>query len=115
MNITSNNTMIFAKQFEGKTHYRAGLSTKKTDGTYEKAYIDVRFPKGIELADRTKVNITKGFLTFYKNKEGKDIFYIVVQEYKTETEVQQSNTTDEYEKFGSSITVEELDQLELPF
>ena len=45
MNITSNNTMIFAKEFEGKINYRAGLSSKKQDGTYENGYIDVRLPK----------------------------------------------------------------------
>ena len=84
MNITSNNTMIFAKEFDGKMHYRAGMSRKNQNNEYEKAYIDVRLPKDVSIADRTKINITKGFLTFYKTKEGKDIWYIVVQEFTTE-------------------------------
>ena len=84
MNITSKDTMIFAKEFDGKMHYRAGLSTKKQDGSYDKAYIDIRLPKGESLPNKTKINITRGFLTFYKTKEGKDIWYIVVQEFTTE-------------------------------
>lgn len=116
MNITSNNTMIFARDFEGKTHYRAGLSSKKQDGSYENGYIDVRLPKDVSLADKTKINITKGFLTFYKNKEKKDIFYIVVQEFTTNVEVKEEQKEDVYAQFGTSIKAEDLDDgMELPF
>ena len=85
MNITSNNVIIFAKEFEGKTHYRAGLSTKKQDGSYDKAYIDVRLPKGDVLNSGSKINIKKGFLTFYKTKDEKTIWYVVIQEYELVT------------------------------
>lgn len=116
MNITSNNTMIFAKEFNGKMYYRAGLSTKDKDGKYVNGYIDVKLPKDVELADKTKINITKGFLSFYKNKDKKDIFYIVIQEFTTDGGVKEEPKDDVYEKFGNSITVEQLDeQMELPF
>lgn len=117
MNITSNNTMIFAKEYNGKMFYRAGLSRKKDDKTYENGYIDVKLPKDVELADKTKINITKGFLSFYKSKDKKDIFYIVVQEFTTESGVKEEpKEEDVYSNFGNSITVEQLDeQMELPF
>lgn len=123
MNITSNNTMIFARDFEGKTHYRAGLSSKKQDGTYENGYIDVRLPKDVSLVDKSKIDITKGFLSFYKNKDGKDVFYIVVQELRTEyenynlkKENKEEQKEDVYANFGTSIKAEDLDDgLELPF
>lgn len=121
MNITSNNTMIFAKEFEGKIHYRAGLSSKKQDGSYDKAYIDVRLPKDVSIADRTKINITKGFLTFYKTKDGKDIWYIVVQEFTAEGEVKEEPAeTDPYANFGKQTevyVVKDMDEksLDLPF
>ena len=106
MNITSIGTMIFAKEFEGKTHYRAGLSKKNQNNQYESAYIDVRFPKDTKIENKTKINITKGFLIFYKTKEGKDIWYIVVQEYTTDVEVM----------VVESKKVEDYDiPLELPF
>lgn len=89
MNITSKDTMIFVKEFEGKLRYRAGMSTKKQDGTYDRAYIDVKMPKDTKITDKTKINITKGFLTFYKNKDGKDIFYIVVQEYTMQEQLKE--------------------------
>lgn len=114
MNITSNNTMVFAKEFNGKMYYRAGLSTKDKDGKYVNGYIDVKLPKDVQLEDKTKINITKGFLSFYKNKDKKDIFYIVIQEFTTESGVKEE---DVYSNFGNSITVEQLDETtpDLPF
>ena len=112
MNITSKDTMIFVKEDENlKKHYRAGLSTKKQDGTYDKAYIDVKLPKGTDIEDRTKINITKGFLSFY-NYKGKDdkqhtIWYIVVQEY-TKQEEQEVMVIE-------SKKAEDYDDLPLPF
>ena len=111
MNITSNNTMIFRKEDNGKTHYRAGLSTKNKDGEYESGYIDVRMPKGTNIENKTKINITKGFLSFYnyKDKEGKQhtIWYIVVQEFTKQEEIK------EQEVYKVETLSEE--KLELPF
>ena len=120
MNITSNNTMIFAKDFEGKMHYRAGMSKKNQEGNYENAYIDVRLPKGTQLETKTKINITKGFLTFYKNKKGEDIWYIVVQEYTIDSGVKEEKNDDPYATFGQKqevYVVNDLsgEQLDLPF
>lgn len=106
MNITGN-TMIFVKEENGKKHYRAGFSNKKQDGSYDKAYIDVRMPKGIEIKNQTKINIAKGFLSFYnyedKEKKKHTIWYIVVQEY----------TADNQEVY--KVENYTSDQLELPF
>lgn len=116
MNITSKDTMIFKKEHEGKTYYRAGLSRKKQDGSYEKGYIDVKLPKDVELDNQTKINITKGFLSFYKTKDKKDVFYIVIQELQKQGEIKQvNNEVDPYKEFGdkTQITVDELD--DLPF
>ncbi len=112
MNITSKNTMIFVKEDENlKKHYRAGLSSKKQDGTYDNAYIDVRMPKGTDIEDRTKINITKGFLSFYNYKDKDDkqhtIWYVVVQEYN-----KQEETKDDEVYVVQNIKDEEL---ELPF
>lgn len=115
MNITSNNTMIFKKEDNGKVHYRAGLSSKKQDGTYDKGYIDVRMPKDTQIENKTKINITKGFLSFY-NYTGKDdkqhtIWYVVVQEYTL------ADVIKEQEVYTfNSVKAEDFDNgMELPF
>ena len=111
MNITSNNIMIFKKEDNGKVHYRAGLSTKNVKGEYESGYIDVRMPKDTQLENKTKININKGFLSFY-NYTGKDdkqhtIWYVVVQEYTLADAIKEQEV----------YKVETIsdDQLELPF
>lgn len=114
MNITGSNIMIFAKEFDGKMFYRAGLQNKKTDGSIQHGYIDVRFPNSVEVDIQTKqrINILRGFLTFYKNKEGKDVFYLVIQEFK-KLETQKEEPKEVYEI--KTITAEQLDDPELPF
>ena len=111
MNITSNNTMIFRKADERGFHYRASLSTKNVKGDYETGYIDVKMPKDTVLENKTKINITKGFLSFY-NYTGKDdkqhtIWYIVVQEYTTKEQLENTEVY-KIESYSDS-------QLELPF
>ena len=115
MNITSNNTMIFVKEDEKGKHYRAGLSSKKQDGSYDISYIDIRMPKDTQLENKTKINITKGFLSFYnyKDKEGKNktIWYIVVQEYTTDKQLEETQVSK-----VETYAAEQLDlPLDLPF
>ena len=117
MNITSSNTMIFAREFNGKTYYRAGIINKKQDGEYDRAYIDVRFPKDTKIQDKTKIAINKGFLTFSKGEDDKTYFRVVILEYKEiGTIKEEPKEEDPYAKFGSQITVEDLDKnMDLPF
>ena len=123
MNITSKDTTIYKKEYEGKTYYRARISKKNQNNEYENGYIDIKLPKDTELEDKTKIDITKGFMSFYKTKDKKDVFYIVVQEYSKKNaeekqeikEIKQENSTKLYEDFGNQITVEELDNMQLPF
>lgn len=114
MNITNNNTMIFAREIDGKIHYRAGLTRKNKDGEYENGYIDVRLPKDDKLENQTKININKAFLTFYKTKKGDTIFYIVIQEYERVAETAEK---DPYEEFGKRVELEQQQELpmDLPF
>lgn len=97
-------TMIFANEKGG---YSTTVSNKNQDGTYDNMYIAVNFKKGIALENQTKIDITNGFLSFYKNRNGLALPKIVVMEFeikgKTETKKEEVN---EYE-----IT----DNSELPF
>ena len=58
--------MIFAKnrEYNGNTFrvYSTGISSKSQDGTYNNAYMPVRFRRGIELEDRQLINILSAWL-----------------------------------------------------
>lgn len=76
MNITGK-TMIFKNTYG----YSTAISRKDKDGKYEKMYISVQLPKDIELENQTMINITKGFLSFYKTKIGLAQPKIVVMDF----------------------------------
>lgn len=94
-------TLIFRNEFG----YSTSISRKNQNGEYEKMYLSVQLPKGVELENKTKINITKSFLSFYKNKQGLPQVKIVVMEYKTDEEVQEREAIqneDSYEmNFGN--------------
>lgn len=79
MNIAGK-TRIFKND---RGYYSIGISNKKQDGTYENMYIATQLPKGTELENKTDIEITKGFLSFYKNQNGLAIPKIVIQEIAT--------------------------------
>lgn len=93
-------TMIF-KNDKG---YSTSVSNKKEDGSYENMFIAVNFKKGVGVENKTKINITNGFLSFYKTKDGLAKPKIVVMEFETT-----SNTTTQATDFELNS------QSELPF
>lgn len=74
----SGETMIFKND---KGYYETSISNKKEDGTYENMYVSVNFKKGIEVENKTKINILDGFLSFYKNKEGLPKIKLVILDF----------------------------------
>ena len=82
MNITGK-TMIFKSEYG----YSIAISNKNQEGTYDKMYVQVQLPKGIELENKTMIEITKGFITFYKTKDGLSKLKIIVMEYNTDEKI----------------------------
>lgn len=77
---------VFKKTYEEKDSYTTSLSNKREDGTYENMYLSVQFKKdNIPAIEEkgTELNIVKGFLSFYKTKEGMPKIKLVVTEYET--------------------------------
>lgn len=70
-------TMIFKNDYG----YSLSISDKKQDGTYEKTYLSVQLPKGVELENKTMIDVKRGFLGRYKTKEGLPKIKVVIQEY----------------------------------
>lgn len=76
--------VIIFKNEQG--NYSTSISNKKEDGTYENMYIAVNFRKGIEVENKTKINIKDGFLSFYMTKEGFPKIKIVVMSFDIKQE-----------------------------
>ncbi len=86
MRINGENVMIF-KNENGR--YTTSISNKKEDGSYENAYLQVQFRKGVELENKTRINIKDGFLTFFRTQEGNTVYKIVVLDFEQEGEVKE--------------------------
>jgi hypothetical protein len=81
MNITGK-TMIFKSQYG----YSTTISKKNQDGEYERMYVSVQLPKNIELENKTVIEITNGFLSFYNTKDGLPKIKIIIREFTTDEE-----------------------------
>lgn len=81
-----------------KGAYSTSISKKNEDGTYENMRISVNFRKGTELENKTKINVTNGFLSFWKNNQGLPQLKLVVLDFENLT-----NTTNENEEYKDDL------------
>ena len=85
MNITGKTT-LFRKDFNGKPVYSRSISSKDIDGNWISVFENVNMPKGTDLPNKTKIEVTKGFEAVYEKRDGTKDRKIVVMEYKAENE-----------------------------
>lgn len=92
-------TRIFKKEINGRDVFSTSISNKKEDGTYENMYVGVQFKKDEQPADSCNIDIKKGFLSFYLDKNSIEHIKFVVLEYeileKEETEAEFQVSTDD--------------------
>lgn len=118
MNITNDNIVIIFKNEDGK--YSVGLSKKKENGEYERAYFPIRFKKEVELENQTKGYIRKAWLSFYNWEfEGKKgtTAYIMCSEFekleetqtkaKEEPKQETEEVSDPFAEFGNEISIDD--------
>ena len=74
-------TRIFKNETNGSIWYNTSIANKLQDGNYEYMSINVQFPKDTEIENKTTIDITKGFISFYKDKNGMPKPKIIVQEW----------------------------------
>lgn len=84
--------------FKSEYGYSTAISNKNQEGQYDKMYVSVQLPKGVELENKTMIEIQNGFISFYKTKEGLPKLKLVIMEFTTENN-----------------ELPELDSSELPF
>lgn len=83
MNI-SGTMRIYKNELEGRTSYSTTISKKDQFGNYENLYISVQLPRDVALESNSRINVTKGFLSFYKTRQGLPKIKAVVQEFENE-------------------------------
>lgn len=79
------------KIFKGKYGYSCSISNKNQDGSYSNMFMQIQLPKGIEIEDKSTIEIIRGFISFYENKDGNKIPKIVALEIKQEEPKQEEN------------------------
>lgn len=101
---------IYRFEKDGKVFYSTGLYKKDKEGNFINGYISCRFPKGIDVADKTKIKIKEAWLDFYlKDKITNPYIFINKYELVEQTELPK-NTKTAYD--DSNIVIEDKD---LPF
>jgi len=92
MNI-SGKCKLFRNDYENGISYSTTISNKNIEGKYENMYVTVQMPKGTNLENKTTIDITNGFLSNYKDKNGLMKIKLVVLDYDIEPEEKPSEYT----------------------
>ena len=87
MNITGKCTVyVKEKEINGENRkfYSLGLSKKDGD-SWKNFYIPANFKKGVVVENKTKIDITNGWLDCYTNKDGQNVLTAFVSEFTSES------------------------------
>lgn len=113
--ISNREEMIFRNERDGKVSYAIGLSKKKDDGTYERGFMPIKFRKGIELKDRTKIKIEEAWMDFFKI-EKKTYPYIFINKFVFQTDFEAIKQVSDREiKPNDKTNFESSEDDNLPF
>lgn len=82
--------MVFKNE---KGNYNTTVSNKLPDGTYQNAPIMLQFRKGVELENKTRIDIKDSFLTFFKTQEGNNVYKLVVLDFEQEGDAKEPETS----------------------
>lgn len=72
-------TRVFKNEFNGKAVYSTSISSKDVNGEWQKVYVPIQFKQGMETEG--DIDITKGFISMFKDKNGLGKLKFVVMEY----------------------------------
>lgn len=81
LNITGK-IRVFRKDYNNKPSYSTAINKKEQDGAYSKMYVNIQFKQGIEVQNGTDINITNGFITHYKDKNGLSHIKFVIMDFE---------------------------------
>lgn len=58
-------TTVYRKDYNGKPIYNISMVKTDVDGNKNYGYIGAKFKRGVELSDKTRIDIKTGWLSFY--------------------------------------------------
>ena len=67
--------------YKNEYGYYTTIRNKNIEGNYDKMYVTIQLPKGQELENKSVIIIEKGFLSFYKDKNGLPKVKAVIREF----------------------------------
>ena len=90
--------------------YSLGVSSKDKDGNWVNGFLDCQFKKGIDIPNKSKINIKNAFYTV-SEYNGKKYYKIFVMEYEMEEAGKSPVQVDE----AGFMNLDGIDIEELPF
>ena len=102
---------------DGKVSYAKGMAHKLQDGTWEHGYIPVRFPKGTDLKNKTKIIIKEAWDDFFI-KDNKTYPYYYINKFELASDFEAiKQVADSYieKKERTYLEEQQLDTGEYPF
>lgn len=85
-NTYTGSATVFRHDKEGRTYYSVAVSRRNSNGDTIFGYKPIQFKRGVEVADRVRIDIQKAWETFYLDKEGKAVFYVFVSDFTIQQE-----------------------------
>lgn len=105
--------MIFANEYNGKKYYKYGQSRKDVDGNWVNGYIDCRFRNGVEIPNKTLIQVKDAWQDFFV-KEGKTYTYTFINEFEIVNEENEELEDVSLDDILGEDTIE-IDESELSF
>lgn len=72
---------VFRHEHNGKAFYSVAEVKENMDGKKEYGYKTVQFRRGVDVADRSKIDIKQAWESFYTNKNDEVVFYIFINDF----------------------------------
>lgn len=94
---------IYRKDFDDRASYSASISQKNVNDEWESAFIKVQFNKGVEVSNRTEIEVNNGWLKFYNTRDGKPVWYIHINDFIVLNQPQTQTEDDAFDDIMDSI------------
>ena len=112
MKVVSNREeVVYRNDYNGKALYSIKISKKDEQGNWVNGFINCRFKKGVDIKNKTSIEIKDALLDFY-NKDKTTNLYLFINEYIIIDKKNNNEEVDPFAEMGKQI---EIDDGELPF
>ena len=122
MEFINRKVKVFRTEYNDKVAYSIGASKKNASGEVDYAYKPVRFRKGVDLKNKTEIEIKEGWEDFtnYKTSEGKNktVWYFFINKFEMASDmdaIKQVSDREIQPKEKTYMEQQSMDDDNLPF